>query len=1772
MSLHGGLSVGRGQGRGRGRRLLAATSVMVLGLVMGAGPSVADDPVTPVTDVAAAAQVTTDATAPPVATDVPAPPVAADVPAPPVATDVPAPLSADVPAPPAPTDVAGAPAATTTEVITTAPQPSKKLAAAGTTTPLTVTAGAICPTTGQVTPHFTPGGFEIDGNCQSDGLLDWNSSAVGTQPKANDGLLPGADSTSFVANPGKSDVQYVYAYTHGDNTALWLDFAFTRPADTGSVAYELELNQSDAINAGVPVRTLGDWMFRITQNGNGNFALDSVQQWTASGWGTDQGTSGLAAAANAEGSFFEIALNLTTLIHLQPSCPPSAVFTALNMRTHTSPSQSSALADYIAPITITPPNNCPNLTLNKTVVGGTAAATDWTLTAHTTESSVPAAFATVSGTTGVTGPVVPANAYALSESGPSSYAGSLWTCTGGTLSGSLGSQTVTLGSASVSCSITNTALSSLTVHKTDLAGAPLGGATFVLHSGTPGGTVVGSCTTAALTGTCSVSGLGFGTYYWVETVAPAGYLLPTGSDAVFGPITIGENNAGTTIAATPVTDTPQTHLTLVKTVSNTWGGTSVPAAWTLAASGGPTTGITGRTGEPAVTNVLVSPGTYALAESGGPSGYEGTWSCTGATLGANDRVTVTVGQSATCTVNNSDLPARLTLVKTVVNVFGGTALDTAWTLTATGPTPAVLGRTGISGTTGATAVTNAPVAAGTYTLSESGPGGYDASVWSCTNAVFSAPNQVTLALGQPTTCTITNTAQPAHLTLVKAVVNAHGGTAINTAWTLTAAGPTPFSGVTGTPAVTSVAVNAGTYTLSESGPSGYVGTWSCPFASFTAPDQLTLAPGQAVTCTITNTDQAAHLTLVKTVVNAHGGTAINTAWTLTAGGPTPLTGVTGTSAVTAVAVNAGTYTLSESGGPAGYSASAWVCTAGTLDGASLTLALNQSATCTITNTDQAAHLTLVKTVVNTHGGTALNTAWTLAAGGPTPLTGVTGTSAVTAVAVNAGTYTLSESGGPAGYSPSAWVCTAGTLEGASLTLALNQSATCTITNTDQAAHLTLLKTVVNTHGGTALASAWTLAAAGPTPFSGTTGTNAVVNAGTYTLSESGGPSGYGASAWVCTAGTLDGASLTLALNQSATCTITNTDQAAHLTLVKTVVNAHGGTAANTEWMLAAGGPTPITGVTGTSAVTGVPVSAGAYILSESGGRSGYSASAWVCTAGTLDGASLTLALNQSATCTITNTDQAAHLTLVKTVVNTHGGTAANTEWMLAAGGPTPFSGTTGTNAVVNAGTYTLSESGGPAGYSPSAWVCGDVTVGSNDQVTLALGQSATCTITNTDLPAHLTLVKTVVNENGGTALAPAWTLAAAGPTPFSGATGTSAVTGIAVNAGTYTLSESGGPSGYSPSAWVCTAGTLEGASLTLALNQSATCTITNTDLPAHLTLLKEVVNTHGGTALASAWTLAAAGPTPFSGTTGTNAVVKAGTYTLSESGGPSGYGASAWVCTAGTLEGASLTLALNQSATCTITNTDQAAHLTLVKGVVNTHGGTALNTAWTLAAAGPTPFSGVTGSSAVTGVTVNAGTYTLSESGPSGYGASEWVCTAGTLAGSQLTLALNQSATCTITNSDLLAHLTLVKVVVNGQGGTAVATDWTLSAAGPITISGTTGSPAVTGAALPAGDFKLSEAAGPTDYTASGWVCVGGTLNGATLTLGLAQSVTCTITNTQDEVQVLGVSETAPTVAGASQSLAFTGAAGILPLGIAGLLALALGAVLTAAARRRVRS
>ncbi|MBD9470841.1 GEVED domain-containing protein [Pseudoxanthomonas sp. PXM01] len=359
--------------------------------------------------------------------------------------------------------------------------------------------------------------------------------------------------------------------------------------------------------------------------------------------------------------------------------------------------------------------------------------------------------------------------------------------------------------------------------------------------------------------------------------------------------------------------------------------------------------------------------TYTITEAftaGNAASYAKSLSCTGNTgTGAALAYTanalsgtLTVGSTATditCTFANSGR-ATLTLLKTVVNDNDGTQLPNAWTLTATGPT-------NISGTTGAATVTNASVNPGTYTLAESAtPTGYTASLYSCVKngAAAVSGNSLVLAAGDTATCTITNNDRPATLTLIKAVINDNGGTQPASAWTLSATGPTNISGATGTAAVTNASVNPGTYALAESAtPVGYTASpYSCikNGAAAVSGNSLVLAAGDTATCTINNNDRPATLTLVKTVTNDNGGTQAASAWTLTATGPTNISGATGTAAVTNASVNPGTYTLAESATPLHYVASPYNCVkngAAAVSGNSLVLAAGDTATCTINNND-----------------------------------------------------------------------------------------------------------------------------------------------------------------------------------------------------------------------------------------------------------------------------------------------------------------------------------------------------------------------------------------------------------------------------------------------------------------------------------------------------------------------------------------------------------------------------------------------------------------------------------------------------------------------------------------------------------------------------------------------------------------------------------------------------------------------------------------------------
>ena len=501
--------------------------------------------------------------------------------------------------------------------------------------------------------------------------------------------------------------------------------------------------------------------------------------------------------------------------------------------------------------------------------------------------------------------------------------------------------------------------------------------------------------------------------------------------------------------------------------------------------------------------------------------------------------------------------------------------------------------------------------------------------------------------------------------------------------------------------------------------------------------------------------------------------------------------------------------------------------------------------------------------------------------------------------------------------------------------------------------------------------------------------------------------------------------LNVASGETEVCTITNNDQGATLTVTKIVVNDNGGTAVVADFPLFIDGSGVTSGVANN-------VTPGNHTVSETG-LAGYTG---VIGGDCAANGTVTIALGQAKNCTITNDDNSPGLTLVKSVTNDNGGSAAASAWTLTASGPTGFSGlgpSVSNGASFDAGTYNLSESG-PDDYTGSAWVCVGGTQNDSDTVTLALGQSATCTITNDDDAPGLTLVKSVVNNDGGTATASQWTLTASGPTGFSGA-GPSVSNGASFDAGTYNLSESGGPDGYTASDWVCVGGTQDdGDTVTLAIGESATCTITNDDQPGTLTVIKDV---EGGDLTCADFSFSVDGDpaVAFEADCQNDIPVDAGTYTVTEDP-EDGYTATFANSENASLNCDDLAIENNGSATCWITNTRDTGDLTVIKDLDPNDDPGLFN----LLIDGNIEFADASDGDSTGAVTLETGTYAFGETAGTGTDLDDYQtsvscldgqtsvdATAGTGTNWSVDVTKDSDIVCTITNERETGDLTVIK-------------------------------------------------------------------------------------------------------------------------------------------------
>lgn len=267
----------------------------------------------------------------------------------------------------------------------------------------------------------------------------------------------------------------------------------------------------------------------------------------------------------------------------------------------------------------------------------------------------------------------------------------------------------------------------------------------------------------------------------------------------------------------------------------------------------------------------------------------------------------------------------------------------------------------------------------------------------------------------------------------------------------------------------------------------------------------------------------------------------------------------------------------------------------------------------------------------------------------------------------------------------------------------------------------------------------------------------------------------------------------------------------------------------------------------------------------------------------------------------------------------------------------------------------------------------------------------------------------------------------------NGATANTTTVSNIINFTTYNVAESV-PTGWTLTNIGCTVISPNGGTQTVSIpevsihlkeGEFVTCTFHDERQQATLTLNKVVVNDNGGTNVPADWTLNAVGPAPssnvaLSGQGTVSGQVEPGTYTLSESTVP-GYAAGSWSCTGGAQNGNSIALDPGQNATCTITNDDIQPVLTVIKHVINDNGGTNVSGDFTMSVAGnnvaPASFAGAESG---TTVTLDAGSYSVNETGPFGYDTSfSTDCTG--------SIAVGETKTCTVTNDDQFRHLSFIK-------------------------------------------------------------------------------------------------------------------------------------------------
>lgn len=951
-------------------------------------------------------------------------------------------------------------------------------------------------------------------------------------------------------------------------------------------------------------------------------------------------------------------------------------------------------------------------------------------------------------------------------------------------------------------------------------------------------------------------------------------------------------------------------------------------------------------------------------------------------------------------------------------------------------------------------------------------------------------------------CTFTNT-QQASITINKTTAGGDGtfnftGSPNITPFSITTSGGAGQSTITN--------LNPGRYAISETVPTGWdLTALSCVdptndtawnLANGTA--TIALAAGENVTCTYTDTKRAS-ITVVKNTAGGNG--------TFDFGGPSGAFQIT-TSGGTGQAVLGnlvpGSYSVTESV-PTGWDLTNLSCvdpsggttTAGAT--ASIALAAGENVTCTFTDTKRGT-IIVQKQVF----GTDATFNFTGSQAFSITTAGGVGQDATTFASVAPGPYTITESA-LAHYSLTGLTCVdptndsttnAGTLT-ANVNVAAGETVTCTYTNT-QLATLTIIKQAVPQIAAPNTPSfPFTATGLSPTSFSlADDGTNPnsttyidIAPGGAYTVTEG------AVSNWLLTSITCTDAADPNPANRS-TVDLANRRVTANLqpgeTLRCVFTNVRNDNGAITITKRTIGALAANTG--------------GAFNFTNSGGISG----------------SPTNPAAFTITTTVANPQGAQSLT----------GLTGNLTYTIT---EAPLAGWDLNQAI-----ECTTTSGSSTTFVP---VTNGVSI--NLGITGGLVDGVACTFVNTH-EAGITIVKSATPKDaqsfafqttGG--LAPAsFTLVDNGtPTPPN----TQAFTGLAP--GAYTITE------QSVTDWVLTSIACSGgtevttdaatglASINLRAGESVTCTYSNAKNGA-ITVHKVANGGTGGEMFAFTGPPALTGSIPNGGQL--SGSFAAGTYSVSEVI-PAGWDLTNIQCTGGTVTitgattnptngfeagdtTANITIASGGSADCTFTNTRRGT-LTIVKKTIGGDG----SFAFTGAQDFQIQTASGTGQNTTAFASVAPGTYTVTETVPTGWNLTALACSnasATSLANAtaSATVAAGESVVCTFTDTKLGSIRIVKRIESDVTTAFPFTVPTTMDASGTFSLTPTVQATEASRQFdnLAPGSYAITET-NPASWTLIGLTCVDPTADSTTsvasetasVNLAAGETVECTFVDTQ---------------------------------------------------------